>query len=276
MSGDFEAPYAHTGRPAVVPEKLLLALLLQAFYSIRSERQPMEQLAFNLLFRWFVGLGIDERVSDATVFTKNRERLLAGEVASRFLARLIVQPAVTWLLSRDHFSVNGTLIEAWASIKSFRPVDEDPPGDDAGGDRADGGARNRSRDFHGARWSNATYRSTTDAGCRLDSLDQSAERDRRNGSYRLRLPSELSMIEFSAQRAKRFCQSAVFRSYALLLPKNDRTRRSYAVPPARRSCRTLAGFALGLCARKLGEVLLALLGQAHGTAQSGRQHPVLT
>ena len=238
MSGDFEAPYAHTGRPAVVPEKLLLALLLQAFYSIRSERQPMEQLAFNLLFRWFVGLGIDERVSDATVFTKSRERLLAGEVASRFLARLIVQPAVTWLLSRDHFSVNGTLIKAWASIKSFRPVDEDPPGDDAGGDRADGGARNRSRDFHGARWSNATYRSTTDAGCRLDSLDQSAERDRRNGSCRLRLPSELSMIEFSAQRAKRFCQSAVLRSYALPLPKNDRTRRSYAVPPARRSCRT--------------------------------------
>ena len=121
-SGDFEAPYAHTGRPAVVPEKLLLALLLQAFYSIRSERQPMEQLAFNLLFRWFVGLGIDERVSDATVFTKNRERLLAGEVASRFLARLIVKPAVTWLLSRDHFSVNGTLIEAWASIKPAFPI----------------------------------------------------------------------------------------------------------------------------------------------------------
>ena len=100
----------------------MLALLLQVFYSIRSERQPMEQLAFNLLFRWFVGLGIDERVSDATVFTKNRERLLAGEVASRFLARLIVQPAVTWLLSRDHFSVNGTLIEAWASIKSASSI----------------------------------------------------------------------------------------------------------------------------------------------------------
>ena len=122
MSGDFEALYARTGRPGIAPEKLLRALLLQAFYSIRSERQLMEQLEFNLLFRWFVGLGLDDRVWDATVFTKNRDRLLAGEVASRFLARLIAQPAVTQLLSREHFSVDGTLIEAWASIKSFRPL----------------------------------------------------------------------------------------------------------------------------------------------------------
>ena len=167
ISGDCEALYARTGRPGIAPEKLLRALLLQAFYSIRSERQLMEQLEFNLLFRWFVGLGVDERVWDATVFTKNRERLLAGEVASRFLARLIGLAAVRRLLSREHFSVDGTLIEAWASIKSFRPVDEEPPGEDGGGDGTDGGGRNRPRDFHGARWSNATHRSTTDADSRL-------------------------------------------------------------------------------------------------------------
>ena len=167
MSEDFGALYAHTGRPGIAPEKLLRALLLQAFYSIRSERHLMEQLEFNLLFRWFVGLGVDERVWDAMVFTKNRERLLAGEVASRFLARLIGLPAVRRLLSREHFSVDGTLIEGWASIKSFRPIDEEPPGEDDGGDGTDGGGRNRPRDFHGARWSNATHRSTTDADSRL-------------------------------------------------------------------------------------------------------------
>ena len=126
MSGEFEALYSRTGRPGIAPEKLLRALLLQAFYSIRAERQLMEQLEFNLLFRWFVGLGIDDRVWDATVFTKNRERLLAGDVASRFLAHLVSLPAVKHLLSQDHFSVDGTQIEAWASIKSFRAVDEEP------------------------------------------------------------------------------------------------------------------------------------------------------
>ncbi len=124
--------YSRPGRPGIAPEKLLRALLLQAFYSIRSERQLMEQLEFNLLFRWFVG--IDDRVWDATVFTKNRERLLAGDVASRFLAHLVSLPAVKRLLSQDHFSVDGTQIEAWASIKSFRAIDEaedDDSGDDA-------------------------------------------------------------------------------------------------------------------------------------------------
>ena len=166
MSGEFEALYSRTGRPGIAPEKLLRALLLQAFYSIRSERQLMEQLEFNLLFRWFVGLGIDDRVWDATVFTKNRERLLAGDVASRFLAHLVSLPAVKRLLSQEHFSVDGTQIEAWASIKSFRAVDEEPPGEDGDGDGA-GGGRNAARDFHGARWSNATHRSTTDDDCRL-------------------------------------------------------------------------------------------------------------
>ena len=164
MSGEFEALYSRTGRPGIAPEKLLRALLLQAFYSIRSERQLMEQLELNLLFRWFVGFGIDDRVWDATVFTKNRERLLSGDVASRFLAHLVSLPAVRGLLSTDHFSVDGTLIEAWASIKSFRAVDEEPPGD---GEDSGGGGRNAARDFHGARWSNATHRSTTDGDCRL-------------------------------------------------------------------------------------------------------------
>lgn len=166
MSGEFEALYSRTGRPGIAPEKLLRALLLQAFYSIRSERQLMEQLEFNLLFRWFVGLGIDDRVWHATVFTKNRERLLAGDVASRFLAHLVSLPAVKRLLSQVHFSVDGTQIGAWASIKSFRAVDEEPPGEDGDGDGA-GGGRNAARDFHGVRWSNATHRSTTDDDCRL-------------------------------------------------------------------------------------------------------------
>ena len=164
MSGEFEALYSRTGCPGIAPEKLLRALLLQAFYSIRSERQLMEHLEFNLLFRWFVGLGIDDRVWDATVFTKNRARLLAGDVASRFLAHLVSLPAVKRLLSQDHFSVDGTQIEAWASIKSFRAIDEEPTDDD---DSGDGGGRDRERDFHGARWSNETHRSTTDDDCRL-------------------------------------------------------------------------------------------------------------
>ncbi len=149
MSGEFEALYSR--RPGIAPERLLRALLLQAFYSIRSERQLMEQLEFNLLFRWFVG--IDDRVWDVTVFTKNRERLLAGDVASRFLAHLVALPAVKRLLSQEHFSVDGTQIEAWASIKSFRAMDEEEAGDAAAG-----GGRNRERDFHGARWSNETHR----------------------------------------------------------------------------------------------------------------------
>ena len=167
MSGEFGALYSRTGHLGIAPEKLLRALLLQAFCSIRSERQLMEQLELNLLFRWFVGLGIDDRVWDATVFTKNRERLLAGDVASRFLAHLVSLPAVKRLLLQEHFLVDGTLIEAWASIKSFRAVDEEPPGDDGDADGASGDGRNVTRDFHGARWSNATHRSTTDDDCRL-------------------------------------------------------------------------------------------------------------
>jgi transposase len=176
LSGAFEALYSHTGRPGIAPEKLLRALLLQAFYSIRSERRLMQELEFNLLYRWFVGLGIDDAVWDATVFTKNRDRLLAGEVAARFLATLLAQPGVKRLLSGEHFSVDGTLIEAWASIKSFRPLadggdggEEDGPGagGPSGGAEAGPQERNAERDFHGARWSNETHRSSTDGDARL-------------------------------------------------------------------------------------------------------------
>jgi transposase len=159
LSSEFEQIYARVGRPSIPPEKLLRALLLQAFYTIRSERQLMEQLSYNLLFRWFVGLSMDAPVWDVTVFTKNRDRLLAGEVAVRFLAAVVAQAQGRKLLSKDHFSVDGTLIEAWASLKSFRPRDGsgEPPGP----------GRNGERDFHGERCSNETHASTTDPEARL-------------------------------------------------------------------------------------------------------------
>ena len=159
MSPAFEGLYSKIGRPSIPPEKLLRALLLQAFYSVRSERQLMEQLDYNLLFRWFVGLSMDAPVWDVTVFTKNRERLLAGDVAATFLATVLGQPKVKALLSDEHFSVDGTLIEAWASVQSFRPKDGsgEPPGP----------GRNGERDFHGEKRSNATHASTSDPEARL-------------------------------------------------------------------------------------------------------------
>ena len=121
LSADFEALYAPLGRPSIPPEKLLRASLLQAFYTIRSERQLMERLQFDLLYRWFVGLGIDDAVWDHSVFSKNRDRLLEGDVAAKFMAAVLTQPNVKRLLSTDHFSVDGTLVEAWASMKSLKP-----------------------------------------------------------------------------------------------------------------------------------------------------------
>jgi transposase len=162
LSGEFATLYASTGRPSIAPEKLLRALLLQAFYSVRSERQLMEQLDYNLLFRWFVGLSMDAPIWDVTVFTKNRERLLAGEIAQKVLSALLAQPRVKALLSDDHFSVDGTLIEAWASMKSFRPKDED----DASTNGLTGG-RNGERNFRGERRRNDTHASTTDPQARL-------------------------------------------------------------------------------------------------------------
>ena len=161
LSDDFAALYSGMGRPSIAPEMLLRAMLLQAFYSVRSERQMMERLEFDLLFRWFVGLGVDDPVWDHSTFSKNRDRLLDGEIAAKFLTAVLAQPRVKRLLSSEHFSVDGTLIEAWASMKSFRP--KDPP--DGGG--AAGGGRNASVDFKGEKRSNETHRSTTDPDARL-------------------------------------------------------------------------------------------------------------
>jgi len=120
MSFEFDALYSPFGRKSIPPGRPLRALLLQAFYTIRSERQLVERIAFDLLFSWFVGLGVDDPVWDATTFTKNRDRLLLGEVATMFLAAVLARPKVKALLSGEHFSVDGTLLEAWASTKSFR------------------------------------------------------------------------------------------------------------------------------------------------------------
>jgi transposase len=161
LASEFAALYAPIGRPSIPAEKLLRAMLLQAFYSIRSERQLMERLEFDLLFRWFVGLGIDDAVWDHSVFSKNRDRLLEGEIAAKFLNAILAQPLVKRLLSAEHFSVDGTLIEAWASMKSFKPKDgaNDPP--------AEGGGRNKEADFHGEKRSNETHVSTSDPEARL-------------------------------------------------------------------------------------------------------------
>jgi transposase len=159
LSAEFQQLYAVNGRPSIPPEKLLRALLLQAFYSVRSERQLMEQLDYNLLFRWFVGLGVDDPIWDVTVFTKNRDRLLEGEIAARFLRAVLAQPKVEALLSDEHFSVDGTLIQAWASLKSFRPKD--------GSGEPPASGRNGERDFHGETRSNATHASTTDPEAKL-------------------------------------------------------------------------------------------------------------
>ena len=141
------------------------ALLLQAFYTVRSERQLMEQLDYNLLFRWFVGLSADDPVWDATVFCKNRDRLLDGDIAAKFFASVLNLPQVRELLSSEHFSVDGTLIEAWASMKSFVPKDGDNP--PARKDDSEGGGRNAERDFHGEKRKNDTHSSTTDPDARL-------------------------------------------------------------------------------------------------------------
>jgi transposase len=165
LSRDFARLYARHGRPSIPPERLLRALLLQAFYTVRSERQLMEQLDYNLLFRWFVGLSMDDPVWDATVFCKNRDRLLDGDIAVKFFVTVLNLPQVRGLLSSEHFSVDGTLIEAWASMKSFVPKDGgDPP---SGKQSGSSQGRNAERDFHGEKRKNDTHCSTTDADARL-------------------------------------------------------------------------------------------------------------
>src|SRR5258708_22668515 len=159
LDSDFSKAYADTGRPSIAPERLLRALLLQAFYTIRSERQLMEQLDYNLLYRWFVGLGVNDPVWVPTVFTKNRDRLLEADVARKFLAELVAHKEVRALLSDEHFSVDGTQIQAWASMKSFVAKDgsSEPPSP----------GRNGERDFHNEKRSNDTHASTTDPESKL-------------------------------------------------------------------------------------------------------------
>jgi len=159
LSSAFDRMYAREGRPSIAPEKLLRAQLLQMLYSIRSERLLMEEIDYSMLFRWFVGLNLDEEVWDATTFTKNRDRLLEAEVAKRFLAEVVEQARQKGLTSDEHFTVDGTLLEAWASIKSFQPKNgpEQPP-DDPG---------NPTVNFRGERRSNDTHESKTDAEAKL-------------------------------------------------------------------------------------------------------------
>jgi len=161
LSPRFALLYSHTGRPSIPPEQLLRALLLQAFYSVRSERQLMEQLDYNLLFRWFVGLAMDDPIWDPTVFTKNRERLFQGDIAQAFFDAVLTQARQHDLLSAEHFTVDGTLLEAWASHKSVKPTAQPtpPPADDDPG--------NSTVDFRGEKRTNATHQSTTDPEAQL-------------------------------------------------------------------------------------------------------------
>lgn len=160
LNGLFSAIYADTGRTSIAPEKLIRALLLQVFYSVRSERLLMEQIRYNLLFRWFVGLSIDDAVWDHSVFSKNRERLLAHEVVEAFFTEVMALADKAGLLSKEHFSVDGTLIQAWASQKAFKPKD----GSD---DQTPGGpGRNAQADWKGKRRSNDTHANTTDPDAR--------------------------------------------------------------------------------------------------------------
>jgi transposase len=159
LSPRFGTLYINFGRPSIPPEKLLRALLLQALYTIRSERQLIEQIEYNLLFRWFVGLGMDDAVWAPTTFTKNRDRLLAGDIAAAFFDAVLIHADSARLLSDDHFTVDGTLLEAWASHKSFKPKDtpRTPPDD----------PKNPTVNFHGQVRRNDTHQSTTDPDARL-------------------------------------------------------------------------------------------------------------
>src|SRR6202041_3404898 len=160
LSPQFSKMYAKVGRPSIPQEQLLRAQLLQMLYSVRSERLLMEEMDYNILFRWFVGLNLDDAVWDATVFTKNRDRLLEAEVAKEFLARVVGRARENGWTSDEHFTVDGTLLEAWASVKSFQPKDrkKGPPPEDPG---------NPTVNFHGEKRSNQTHESKTDPEAQL-------------------------------------------------------------------------------------------------------------
>ena len=163
LSPHFDKLYSRVGRPSIAPERLLRALLLQVLYSVRSERMLMEQLSYNMLFRWFVGLNMDDVVWDATTFSKNRDRLLTGEIAEEFFKAVLDVARAKELLSDEHFTVDGTMVEGWASLKSFQPLDGS--GSDSNDKPDDPG--NPTVNFHGQKRSNKTHQSTTDADLKL-------------------------------------------------------------------------------------------------------------
>ena len=175
LSPTFDRMYAQDGRASIPPEHLLKACLLMALFSVRSERQFCERLEYDLLFKWFLDLNIMDHGFDHSVFAKNRQRLLDADVAREFLLELVEQAREQRLLSEEHFSVDGTLLEAWASVKSFRPRDGDPPSGDGG--------RNPEVDFHGERSRNETHRSTTDPEARLAKKGKGKEARRCFGAH---------------------------------------------------------------------------------------------
>jgi len=167
MSKDFGRLYSHTGRPSIPPEQLLRALLIQIFFSVRSERQLVEQLDYNMMFRWFVGLNLDDDIWDATTFTKNRDRLLEGEIAERFFAEVLAMAKMQGLVSHEHFTVDGTIIEAWASQKSFQRKKETSSDDDDTPPSGSGKGRNPDVNYRGEKRRNDTHESKTDPDARL-------------------------------------------------------------------------------------------------------------
>jgi transposase len=257
LGSRFAELYASGGRPSIAPEKLLRALLLQVLYTVRSERMLMEQLDYNFLFRWFVGLSIDDPVWDVTVFTKNRERLLKGEVAQGFFHAVVEQARAQGLLSDEHFTVDGTLIEAWAGHKSFKRKADDrqTPPDDPG---------NPSVDFHGERRRNATHQSTTDPEARLArkgagkeaklSYAGHVEMDNRHGLVVPRRPwrwwkrsRALAESRWAPTRAtikRSWCGSCASIGLRRTL-RRSRTARSMAAPPAARDIGSASGGANG-------------------------------
>jgi len=196
----FRKLYAKTGRPSIAPEKLLRALLLQVLYSVRSERMLMEQLDYNLLFRWFVGLNMDDAIWDVTVFTKNRQRLLAGDIADAFFAAVLKQAHRRDLLSNEHFTVDGTLLEAWAGQKSFRRIEDNQQPPAAG----TGECSNPTVNFHGEKRSNETHCSITDPDAMLarKSLGTGAVLAYRNGKSQpsSRFDADHPSLRFSRAR----------------------------------------------------------------------------
>jgi transposase len=170
LSPEFDRMYAPTGRPSIAPEKLIRALVLQVLYSIRSERMLIEQLNYNLLFRWFVGLSMEDEVWDHSTFSKNRDRLLEADIVEKFFRRIRDEAQRQGLLSDEHFTIDGTLIEAWASQKSFKPKEGGPTDPEA-----TGGGRNETVDYRGQKRSNDTHASTTDGDARLAKKSPGAE-----------------------------------------------------------------------------------------------------